>query len=127
MSLNSSIRGATTSKLLFAGEKAATANATGLGIDISEYEGYVIVTQNVGVVTAGTIVGKLQSCTAADGTGADDITGAVFASVGTSTDEACESIVLKIDGLPQFIRYVGTIATGPAVVGVSMVGVKKYI
>ena len=127
MSFNSIVTGATTSKLLMARAAANTTAATGLGIDITEYEGYVIVTQNVGVVTAGTIVGKLQTCTAADGTGADDIPGAAFASVGTATDEACASIVLKVDGLKQFIRYVGTITTGPADVGVSMVGIKKYI
>ena len=127
MPLNGSIKGATTIKLLTAGSKADTAAATGTGIDISEYEGYMVVTQNVGAVAAGTIVGKLQSCSAADGTDAADITGAVFTSCGTTTDETCESVVIKVDGLQKYLRYVGTIVTGAAIVGVSAVGVKKYV
>jgi len=114
-------------QLLTPADKANTAAATGTGIDITGYEGYMLVTQQVGVVTAGTIVGKLQSCTAADGTGAVDITGAVFTSNGTSTDVTTETICIKVDGLQQYLRYVGTIVTGPAVVGVSAVGTKKYV
>lgn len=125
--LNSSAKGATTIKLLVPGSKADTAAATGTGIDITAYEGYMVVTQQVGVVTGGTIVGKLQECDDAGGTGAVDIAGAVFTSNGTSTDETAESVVIKVDGLKPFLRYVGTIVTGPAVVGVSAVGVKKYV
>jgi hypothetical protein len=125
--ISSSAKGATSIQLLSPSDKANTGAATGTGIDISAYEGYMIVTQQVGVVTGGTIVGKLQHCTAADGTGAADITGATFTSCGTTTDEVTESIVIKVDGLNPYLRYVGTITTGPAVVGVSAVGVKKYI
>lgn len=125
--INASAKGATSIQLLSPSDKANTAAATGTGIDISAYDGYMIVTQQVGVVTAGTIAGKLQHCTAADGTGAADISGATFTSCGTSTDEVTESIVINVNGLNPYLRYVGTITTGPAVVGVSAVGVKKYI
>ena len=125
--LSNQVKGITAIQLLSPSDKADTAAATGTGIDISEFEGYMIVTQQVGVVTAGTIVGKLQHCTAADGTGAADIAGAVFTSNGTSTDVTTESIVINVNGLHPFLRYVGTIGTGPAVVGVSAVGAKKYL
>lgn len=125
--INSSAKGATTVHLLTAGSKADTAAATGTAVDITEYEGYLMVTQNVGVVTAGTIVGKLQHGDASDGSDAADVTGATFTSVGTTDDESSQCIVVKIDGLKQYLRYVGTIATGPAVVAVNAVGVKKYV
>jgi hypothetical protein len=125
--IDSSAKGVTGIQLLSPSDKANTAAATGTGIDISEFEGFMIVTQQVGVVTGGTIAGKLQSCDDSSGTGAVDITGATFTSCGTTTDEVTQSIVIKVDGLKQYLRYVGTIGTGPAVVGVSAVGNKKYI
>ena len=124
--LNSSITRSTSIQLMVPGSKADTAAATGTGIDITAYEGYMVVTQQVGVVTGGTIAGKLQECDDAGGTNPVDIVGATFTSAGTSTDEVTQSIVIKVDGLKPFLRYIGTIVTGPAVVGVSAVGVKKY-
>lgn len=124
--IDSSATRMTSIQLLTPSDKANTAAATGTGIDITGYEGYMIVTQQVGVVTGGTIVGKLQECDAADGTGAVDIAGATFTSNGTTTDVTTESVVIKVDGLKPFLRYVGTIVTGPALVGVSAVGTKKY-
>jgi hypothetical protein len=116
--------------LLMPVNAAATANATGTAVDIRKYEGDLMITEMVGVVTGGTITGKLQACSDAGGTGAEDITGATFTQAGTATDERAIKITWDSNTLPaakQFIRYVGTIVTGPAQVAVVMHARPKYI
>ena len=75
--------------------------------------------------------GKLQACSAADGTGAVDITGAVFTQVTTSNDAPnVQKIWIEAGSMPAatpYLRYIGTIVTGPSVVGVTLHARKKYI
>jgi hypothetical protein len=118
---------ATVLNLLTPADAANTAAATGTAVDIRDYEGALIITQQVGVVTAGSITGKIQHGAAADGSDAADVPWAAFTAVTTSNDPLTQVISVNIDGLGRYIRYLGTIATGPAVVGVSAVGVKKNI
>jgi hypothetical protein len=121
---------ATASVLLNSADAANTAAATsgtGLWLDVRPYDGEILVIMQVGVVTAGTIVGKLQSATDANGTGAADITGYTYTSVGTSTDLTVQSIAVdpkKVVG--GFLGFVGTITTGPAQVSVVAAG-KKHV
>src|SRR5574340_1199436 len=91
---------------------AATSSAW---IDISAYTGDLVVIQNVGAVT-GSITGKLQHADDNSGTNAADVTGAAFAAVSSST--SIKKLVVKVDSLKPFIKYVGTIVTGPVLVGV---------
>jgi len=128
--LANSAKSAEVISLLVPINAAATANATSAGVDIRKYEGDILVIENVGVVTGGTITGKLQACSDAGGTGAEDITGATFVAAGTSTDERLAKYVLSSEALPPakpFLRYIGTIATGPAQVSVCFVSRPKYI
>ena len=129
--LANSAKSATAVTLLKPASAADTAAATGTGVLVAEYEGDLMVTQHVGVVTAGSIAGKLQACSAADGTGAEDITGATFTSVTTSNDDPnIQKIWISADSMPAakpYLRYIGTITTGPAVVSVQMHARKKYI
>lgn len=115
--------------LLTVGSKANTAAATGTGVDISGYEGDLMVTQLVGAIT-GTLDGKLQACSDAGGTGAEDIAGAVFAQVTTANDDPnVQKITVPAGSLvagKPFLRYVGTIGTGPSLVGVSLHATPKY-
>ncbi|MEY2652975.1 MAG: hypothetical protein RLZZ524_2 [Pseudomonadota bacterium] len=106
---------------------ADTAAATTPCVDVSSYEGNIVVLQHVGVVTAGTIVGKIQTGDASNGSDAADITGAAFASVGTATDVAIAKLVINGNACKKYIRYVGTITTGPAIVGVSILATPKYV
>ena len=128
--LANSARDATVVSLLTAGSKAATANATGTGVLVAEYEGDLMITQVVGAIT-GTLDGKLQACSASDGTGAADITGATFTQVTTSNDDPnVQKIWIEAGSMPAdkpYLRYVGTIGTGPSVVGVTLHARKKYI
>jgi hypothetical protein len=93
---------------------------------VSEYEGAIIVTENVGVVTGGTVTGKLVTGDESDLSDAVDISGATFTQAGTATDVRAESVVVEARQCKTYLGYVGTIATGPAVVGVTFVGKKKY-
>jgi hypothetical protein len=113
--------------LLTAASAADTAAATGTGVDISKYEGDLMVSQIVGVIT-GTLNGKLQQCDDAGGTGAADITGATFTEVTTSNDNPnVQKITVPAGSLTKpFLRYVGTIVTGPAIVGVVLHSHPKY-
>lgn len=121
---------ATATSLLDAVDAANTGAATsgsGKWLDVRIYDGELLVTQNVGVVTAGSITGKLQSATDANGTGAADITGYTFTAVSTANDPNTQSLAVdpkKVVG--GFLGYVGTIATGPAAVSVVASG-KKHV
>lgn len=129
--MNSQGSAATSTALLHAVDAANTAAATsgtGLWLDVRPYDGEIMVTQNVGVVTAGSITGKLQSATDANGTGAADITGATFTAVTTSNDPLTQKITVNVrEVVGGFLGYVGTIATGPAAVSVVASGKKKIV
>lgn len=129
--LNSQASAATSTALLHAVDAANTAAATsgaGMWLDVRPYDGEIEVIQNVGVVTAGSITGKLQSATDANGTGAADISGYTFTAVTTSNDPLTQKIVVDPKAVPGgFLGYVGTIATGPAAVCVVASGKKKYV
>ena len=122
---------ATAVSLLDAVDAAATANATsgsGKWLDVRTYDGEILVIQNVGIVDAGSITGKLQSANDDDGTGAADITGYVFTAVTTANDPNVQTLVVdpkKVVG--GFLGYVGTIATGGALVSVVAAGKPKYV
>ena len=113
--------------LLTAASAADTAAATGTGVDISKYEGDLMVSQIVGAIT-GTLNGKLQQCDDAGGAGAADITGATFTEVTTANDNPnVQKITVPAGSLTKpFLRYVGTIVTGPAIVGVVLHSHPKY-
>jgi hypothetical protein len=78
----------------------------------------------LGAVT-GTIAGKLQSASDANGTSAADITGATF---GTNTANSTSKLVIDPKTVTGgFLGYVGTIATGPSLVSVVASGKKKIV
>lgn len=118
---------ATSTSLLDALSAAATANATsgsGKWLDVRVYDGEILVVLNLGAVT-GTIAGKLQSATDANGTGAADITGATF---GTTAANSTTKFVLDPKTVTGgFVGFVGTIVTGPSLVSVVASGKKKIV
>jgi hypothetical protein len=122
---------ATATSLLDAVDAAATANATsgaGKWLDVRVYDGELLVIQNVGIIDGGSIAGKLQSATDANGTGAADITGYEFVSVTTATDPNTQTLVVDPRRVPGgFLGYVGTIVTGGALVSVVAAGKRKIV
>jgi len=113
-----------------AANTAAATSGAGLWLDISNFIGDVLVSQDVGVCTgSGSINGKLQAASDANGTGAADVTGATFTSVTASNNSQVYAITP--DQMPSnktFIGYVGTIAGFSAVlVSVTAHGRKRIV
>ena len=96
---------------------------TGAAVDLIDYEGPVAIIQNHGTGT-GSLDGKIQD--SADGsTGWADVPGAVFTQSTTTAD--IKSLSLWPKQIRRYIRYVGTIVTGPQNVAVQLIGVKKSV
>jgi len=114
---------ATTVSLLAAVSAANTAAATGTGVDLLDYEGPVVITQNHGVST-GTLAGKIQD--SADNSAFADIVPAV-SFAGETTTVGVQQVVVQSKQVRRYIRYLGTVGTGPQVVAVTMTGVKKSV
>lgn len=112
----------TTAVLLAAASCANTAAATGTGVDLQDYEGPVVIVQNHGTST-GTLDGKIQD--SADNSSFADVSGATFTQSTTTAD--VKTLVLQSKQVRRYIKYVGTVVTGPQVVGVTMTGVKKSV
>jgi hypothetical protein len=112
----------TTLLLLAAVSAANTAAATGTGVDLLDYEGPVVIVQNHGIST-GTLDGKIQD--SADNSSFADVAGATFAQETTTV--GIKSLVVQSKQVRRYIRYLGTVGTGPQVVGVSLTGVKKSV
>ncbi len=126
--LGNSAKAAETITLVKPQSAANTTAATSAGVDITKYEGDLLIVQHVGAIT-GTIDGKLQVCDDAGGTNPVDITGAVFTQVTTANDDPnIQVLVIDSNSLAKkFIRYVGTIVTGPSLVSVTLTSRPKYL
>jgi hypothetical protein len=104
-----------------AASQASTVTGAALNIAAMDWEGLFEVTQNVGAIT-GSITGKIQD--SADGsTGWADVTDATFAAVSAANNT--QRLVIDAKATRGFIRYVGTIVTGPALVSVTASGAPK--
>jgi carbon monoxide dehydrogenase subunit G len=125
--LNSQASAATSTSLLDAVSAANTAAATSGSakwLDVRPYDGEILVTLNVGAVT-GTIAGKLQTATDANGTGAADLTGGAFAA---TVANSCVKLAVDPKAVTGgFLGFVGTIVTGPSLVSVVASGKKKIV
>jgi hypothetical protein len=116
MGVSTSARGDSSVILLGPGSKADTAAASSGWVQIGHYKGEALVTAIFGTVV-GTVAGKIQTATDSGGTGAADVTGATFTSVTSSNDDASYTIAVPKSAGP-YIRYVGTVTTGPAALAV---------
>lgn len=104
---------------------AATTSTSGGYVDVRAYQGELLVTQITGAIT-GSVAGKLQYASDANGTGATDITGATFTNV--SAANKAHTVALdpkKVIG--GFLGYLGTVTTGPVVIGVVVEGKKQIV
>lgn len=125
--LNNEGQAATATALLPPIDAANTAAATGGWVAVSDYEGDLVITQSVGVVTAGSITGKVQQATDSGGTGAADVSGAAFTAVTTANDPLLQKLTIPANSIGPYIRYVGTIVTGPAAVSASLLARSKSV
>jgi hypothetical protein len=96
----------------------------GAWLDVREYEGDIIIIQDVGAVT-GSITGSIEDATDISGTANAALSGATFTAVSSANN--LQKLVIPAGQPRGFIRYVGTIVTGPALCSVSLLSRKKYI
>ena len=107
-----------------AANTAAATSGNGNWMDLSQYQGDILVTLNVGAVT-GSVTGKLQTADDANGTNAVDITGATFTAV--SAANKVQSIAISAQGTAKrYLGFVGTVVTGPVLISVTANGCAKY-
>ena len=107
-----------------AANTAAATSGTAQWVDTIDLEGTLEVTVAIGALT-GSVTGKLQTATDANGTGAADLTGYTHATISTAATSAI--IVVPKNALTnRYLGYVGTVVTGPALISVTVQGSKKY-
>lgn len=111
----------TSTQMAVPASKANTAAATTTGFDTQQYEGDLLVVQDVGAVT-GSITGAIE----------DSADNASFAAVSTpiaftivSSANNIQTVKVNKRLVRRYIRYVGTIVTGPALLAVSVHGQLK--
>ena len=126
MAINSDVaKSLTCTAMLSAVSCANTAAATqGTGTDISAYEGTLVFIENVGTIT-GTLAGKIITSASSNLSSPTDV--GTFTARTTSNDNECKTLEVNCSALQQYVGYVGTIVTGPALIGVSVTGSLKYV
>ncbi|MBP6195850.1 MAG: hypothetical protein KA451_15820 [Methyloversatilis sp.] len=126
MAMNSDVaKSLTTTAMLSSVSCANTAAATqGTGTDISAYEGTLVFIENVGTIT-GTLAGKIITSASSNLSSPTDV--GTFTARTTSNDNECKTLEVNCSALQQYVGYVGTIVTGPALIGVSVTGSLKYV
>lgn len=112
---------AATTALLACASAANTAAATSTAFDLQQFDGPLLVLQNKGAGT-GTLDGKLQHSD--DGSTGWADAGVTFAQASTAAQ--IQARYFEARSMKRYIRYVGTIVTGPHLLGVTISGVKKY-
>lgn len=111
-------------KLLDPVSAAATANATSAWVDVREAEGDIVFTNQVGALT-GSITWTIEDATDGSGTGAAGITPNEGAySAGAANQQQQRS--LNGSAVRGWVRCVGTIVTGPALVAANIKYHPKY-
>jgi hypothetical protein len=91
---------------------ADTAAATSAWIDMGHKKGNIVIIQSTGALT-GSLASIIQGSTAANG--ANPVTLATFTAV--SAANKCHSVTVDARHY-RYLHYVGTVTTGPIVIGV---------
>lgn len=100
---------------------ANTAAATSSGVDLQGYEGVVQLVVQTGAIT-GTLDGKVQD--SADNSSFADVSGLTFTQVTAANKIA--KLDIAVNGVRRYIKYVGTVGTGPVLISVVLNGFKTY-
>lgn len=106
-----------------AASASQASTVTGSAVDLTGYEGPVAIIQSHGTGT-GTLDGKIQD--SSDGsTGWADVSGKAFTQ--ETTTAGVQVMSLDPREAKRYIRYVGTIVTGPQNVDVALVGNRRNV
>lgn len=128
MSLASQAVAETVLLLKAAVSAADTAAATSAWTAVAGYEGIVSVHINAGIIT-GTNTITFSTNDAASDSGATAIVplGGALTAISTSNDEAVYKADFDARALRGYLKVIGTIVTGPHVVGYHLSGRKKTV
>ena len=116
--LGNEAQAATTKKLLDPVSAAATANATSAWIDARDAEGDIMFVNQVGALT-GSITWTIEHASDGSGTGAVVITPNEGAYAAGAANQIQKRTV-NASAIQGFMRCVGTVVTGPALVSASI-------
>jgi len=101
---------------------ANTADATGAWVAVAASEGCLVFTQETGAIGSATLIGTLETSPAANGANNVAMTfddgDAAFATVSAANN--IQKKVVNARKNLGYIKYIGTVGTGPIFVGVSM-------
>lgn len=125
--LNSIMEAVTVTAIINPVSAANTAAATSAGIATAGYEGDILLIMQVGVIT-GTVDFTFATADNSGMTSPTAVTpvGGAIAQITTSNDVATYVAVIPSTQSKGWIQIIGTVGTGPALIGYSMVGMKKY-
>lgn len=116
--LGNEAQAATTAKLLDPVSAAATANATSGWVDVRAAEGDLMFVQHVGALT-GSITWTIETASDGSGTGAAGIVPNEGAFAAGAANQVQKRTV-NAGATKGWVRCVGTIVTGPALVAASV-------
>lgn len=109
-----------TTALVASASQAST--VTSAAFDLLQYDGPALVIENHGTGT-GTLDGKLQQ--SIDGSTGWTDTGITFTQ--KTTTASVQGVYFDTKAVQRYVRYVGTIVTGPHLLGVTISATKKYV
>ena len=121
---NRNSQAAVATSLVMSQNAANTAAATSGWVDVRQYEGDLLFVQKVGALT-GSIAGAIQDATDNSGTGAAAMTPNEGAFTSVSSANSTQKRTIDAKSTRGFVRYVGTVTTGPAQVDVTLLSVPK--
>jgi hypothetical protein len=122
--LNNQGQAASIVQMIIAASCANTAAATSAWIDVRAYEGDLVIVINPGAIT-GSLTPSIEDATDGSGTGA----AAIAANEGAYTAHVANTArkyTIPASFARGWIRYVGTIVTGPSLLGVQLLSHPKY-
>ena len=99
---------------------ANTAAATSSGVDLTGNEGVCVMCVQTGAIT-GTLDGAIQD--SADNSSFAAVTGLTFAQVTAANKVA--NVAFDTRSVRRYVKYVGTVVTGPVLISVTLQVIKK--
>lgn len=124
--LNHALESAVVTKIA-ASVSAANTAAASFWTQVPACEGVVLLVLSVGVIT-GTLDFTFTTNTAGSDSGATSVTpiGGAIAQVTTSNDDAVYVAAFPATALRGYVKVIGTVGTGPALISYSMITQNKY-
>jgi hypothetical protein len=125
--LNCVVQTLTRTKVFAAVSAANTAAATSGWIDVRGYEGDIAFEISQGIIT-GTVDWTFEDSPNSGGTSNVAIVpiGGNLAQITTANDDAIYTAVFPATQPRGWMRIIGTVGTGPALIAVTIIGLKKY-